>query len=331
MAVQKLKRLWKNEYFQTAVTVALILIIVFSFYYGAQAALGSEYPALAVASGSMLPTLNIGDLIIVQKIDPSQIHADPNGLTGDILVYKRGDELIVHRAVNIRPGENGVYWITTRGDNTAANDAEWPSTRLVGKVVARIPAIGNLPLFLHSERNMYILFLALIVILIILMLPFGARREETPQKGEQPTEEKSLFSRISRSLLIYIIINVILLGLIIFSLWGSITFWQPGASPQQATVRGMLLDIQFHESFSSISEVYLSQGFLTYQINCKVRDGIRQGVPTFSWFQLFLIMLVIYNVWKLYNFFKLRMRKRKIWEEKEANVWRNGESAAQMC
>jgi signal peptidase I len=51
----------------------------------------------------MLPTLNIGDLIIVQKIDPAQIHADP--LTGDILVYKRGDELIVHRAISIRRTE----------------------------------------------------------------------------------------------------------------------------------------------------------------------------------------------------------------------------------
>jgi signal peptidase len=108
LTTQTLKRLWKNEYFQTAITTALILIIVFGLYYGAQAALGTEYPALAVASGSMLPTLNIGDLIIVQKIDPAKINADPEGLTGDILVYKRGNELIVHRAVNIRLGQNGI-------------------------------------------------------------------------------------------------------------------------------------------------------------------------------------------------------------------------------
>jgi signal peptidase len=316
LAIQKLKKLWKNEYFQTAITIALILIIVFGFYFGAQAALGSEYPALAVASGSMLPTLNIGDLIIVQKIDPAQIHADP--LTGDILVYKRGDELIVHRAISVRRDEHGVYWVTTRGDNTATDDPEWQSTRLVGKVIARIPGIGNLPLFLHSEKNMYILFLALVVILIILMLPFGFREEEASAKKEQSAEEKKLFSKINRSLFLYIIINIILLGLIIFSLWGFITIWQPGANPpHDVPIMGMLSDIQFHENFN-VGEVYLSQGFLSYQINYEVSGGTRQGVPTFSWFQFFLIILVIYNTWKLYIFLKAWKGRRQ--EEKNVNV-----------
>ena len=318
MAMQTLKRLWKNEYFQTALTVALILIIVFGLYYGAQAALGTEYPALAVASGSMLPTLNIGDLIIVQKIDPAKIKADPEGLTGDILVYKRGNELIVHRAVNIRPGQNGIYMITTRGDNTFTNDPEWPSTQLVGKVIARIPAIGNLPLLLHSKSNMYIIFLALIIILIILMLPFGSHEGKEPPKEEQPAEEKKLFSKISLSLLFYIIINTILLGLIVFSLWGSLTFWQPGAGTRGdwTTIYGMFSDMHFHEQFSN--KANLHQGFLTYQINYKVDDGVRQGVPTFSWFQLFLIILVAYNAWKLYNFLKIGKTREST--AREANV-----------
>ncbi|MEM3788846.1 MAG: hypothetical protein QXN95_03150, partial [Candidatus Bathyarchaeia archaeon] len=210
----------------------------------------------------------------------------------------------------------GVYLITTRGDNTLTNDAEWPSTRLVGKVIARIPAIGNLPLFLHSERNIYILFLALIIILIILMLPFSFREEKT-LKEEQKTGEETLFSKISLRLIFYIVINIILLGLIIFSLWGSITIWQPGATPQQATIYGMFSDVQFHESFHSINKVYLSQGFLTYQINYEVSGGIRQGVPTFSWFQLFLLILIIYNLWKLYNFLKKWKEKKHIKSEVE--------------
>lgn len=313
MAIQTLKKLWKNEYFQTAVTVTLILIVVFGLYFGAQAALGSEYPALAVASGSMLPTLNIGDLIIVQKIDPAQIRY--NKLNGDILVFKnpqRTGELIVHRAVNVVSAGN-YYMITTAGDAVGTEKDQyspWNSSLLVGKVVARIPAIGNLPLFLHSEKNMYILFLALIVILIILMLPFGFREEEESAKREKPAEEKKLFPKISRSLLFYIIINIILVVLIIFSLWGFITIWQPGADPRQATIMGMLSDLQFHESFPSIGEIHLSQGFLTYQINYKVSGGIRQGVPTFSWFQFFLIVLIIYNTWKLYIFLKA-------WKEKK--------------
>ncbi|MBS7621924.1 signal peptidase I, partial [Candidatus Bathyarchaeota archaeon] len=319
LAVQKLKNLWKNEYLQTALTVALILIIVFGLYFGTQAALGSEYPALAVASGSMLPTLNIGDLIIVQKINPAEINVGK--LHGDILVFrnpKRPGELIVHRAIKIQPAGN-YFMITTAGDASGGESdgfSPWNSSLLIGKVIARIPAIGNLPLLLHSEGNTYILFLALLVILIILTLPFGTREKEKPLKEEQKIKEKMVFSKISSRLFYYIIINIILLGLIIFSLWGSLPIWQPGATPQQATIYGMLSDVQFHKSFS-MGEVYLSQGFLTYQINYEVEGGLRQGVPTFSWFQLFLIILVIYNTWELYNFLKMW---KEINKEKEADV-----------
>ncbi len=308
MAVETLKRLWKNEYFQTAITVALIIVIVFGFYFAAQTALGTPYPALAVASGSMLPTLNIGDLIIVQKIDPAQINADPQGLTGDILVYKRGNELIVHRAVKIEL-RNDVYYITTRGDNSGVDDPAWPSTSLIGKVITRIPYVGNLPLFLHSERNMYIVFLIFLVILIILMLPLGSYSEEKPTEGEQSIEEKKPHIKIDLNLILYILLNAIIVGFMIFSLLGSFTFWQPGATPPQATVRGLFSDLQFHEEFSS--EVYLSQGFLTYKIDWKVNNGIRLGVPTFSWFQFSIIVLAIFNVWKLFKYVKAWKSRRR--------------------
>jgi signal peptidase len=321
LTIQTLKKLWKNEYFQTAITIALILIIVFILYYGAQAALGTEYPALAVSSESMFPTLNIGDLIIVQKIDPRDINANP--INGDILVYKRDDNLIVHRAISKRY-ENGVWLITTRGDAYPfSSGEEWSSKQLVGKVIARIPTIGNLPLLLQSDQNIYILFLAIIVILIILMLPFGTKDEKTVTEKEKQTAEKRLFSKIELNLIFYIIINIVLVGFIIFSLWGSFTFWQPGAGTRKppegrwVTILGMFSDMQFHRNLIE-SNVYLSQGFLTYQINYEVSGGIRQGVPTFSWFQFFLIILIIYNTWKLYIFLKAWKGRRQ--EEKNVNV-----------
>ncbi|MCS7114498.1 MAG: signal peptidase I [Candidatus Bathyarchaeota archaeon] len=313
MAAETIKRLWKNEYFQTVVTVALLFLIVLGLYFGAQATLGTPYPALAVASGSMLPTLNIGDLIIVQKIDPAQINADPNGLTGDVLVYKRDDELIVHRAVKIE-NRAGVYYITTRGDNSGVNDPPWPSTNLVGKVIMRIPYIGNLPLFLHSERNMYLLFLVFLVLLIIiLMLPSNSREGE---KTAENTEEKSVHEnktfKIRLNHVFYIILNGLVIGLIIFSLWGSCTFWQPGASPPSATVRGMYVDQQYHKSFPNVYDAVLSQGFLTYRIDCELGSGTRLGVPTFAWYQFFILVLILFHVQKIYDFWKKRTAGKRI-------------------
>ncbi|MDH5460408.1 MAG: hypothetical protein OEW71_05190, partial [Candidatus Bathyarchaeota archaeon] len=85
MAVAKLKQIWENEYFKTAIMIVLMIAIVFGFWYGSQLVLNTQYPGLAVASGSMCTvkgmrcdgwshpfetTLHIGDLIIVQGINP---------------------------------------------------------------------------------------------------------------------------------------------------------------------------------------------------------------------------------------------------------------------
>lgn len=299
MATEALKKLWKNEYFQTAVTIAIIFVIVFGFYLGSQIILGTEYPALAVASGSMLPTLNIGDLIIVQKVDPAHINADK--FTGDVLVFRdprNPSELIVHRAVKIEK-KGGYFLVTTLGDNMYGEKDQfspWNSSLLIGKVMARIPYIGNLPLFFHSERNMYVFFVVVLIIVAVLMLPFGFSSEEKPSK------EKKLPGKINLHTVYFFVINLLMVGFLIFSLWGSFTFWQPGASPPQATIFGIYADMNFHKNFSS--QTFLSQGFMIYRIDCQVDSGTRLGLLTFSWFQFSLLGLVLYNTWKIFSFVK---------------------------
>jgi hypothetical protein len=204
----------------------------------------------------------------------------------------------------------GVYYIITRGDNSGVNDPPWPSRDLVGKVVMRIPYIGNLPLFLHSERNIYFLFLAIIVILIISMLPLGAIRGKTSEN----VMDKGKASKAWLSYILYVAINLVIIGLIVFSLWGSYTFPQPGASPRIATIMGMFTDRQYHESFPNVYGANLWQGLLTYRIDCEVSAGTRFGVPTFAWYQFFIIVLILFNAWKAYGFYK----KWRIVKGKEA-------------
>ena len=48
-----LKKLWKNEYVQTAVVIGLIVLIVLVFWFGAQVVLNASTPMLVVVSGSM--------------------------------------------------------------------------------------------------------------------------------------------------------------------------------------------------------------------------------------------------------------------------------------
>jgi hypothetical protein len=197
--------------------------------------------------------------------------------------------------------------ITTLGDADKYSEKDgfspWNSSLLIGKVVARVPFIGNLPLFLHSEVNLYIFIAIILIILLITILPFGSNNEEGRNAKEKETSLK-----IDLNFVFFILLNALIVGFLIFSLWGSFTFWQPGADPPQATIRGMFSDLQFHETYSN--EVYLSQGFLNYKIDWKFNGGVRSGVPTLSWFQFSLLILFLFNFWKFLTFMKMRNAER---------------------
>ena len=199
------KRLWKNEYVQTAVVIGLIVLVVFGFWYGSQLVLNTPYPVLAVVTGSMcVPydgacdgwshtfdyTLHIGDLIVVQGVDPADLNDDyPDS---DIIVFHKPtdpDELIVHRIV-AKEEKDGVYYFNTEGDGNGPK--RWPDTPdqadpwspfsedfVVGKVVMRVPFVGHLVLFMRNSVGLYIV-VGLIVLLVFFEFVVPLLRRKRP-------------------------------------------------------------------------------------------------------------------------------------------------------
>jgi len=186
MATSGSKHIWKNEYFQTIVMILIIVGIVFGFWYGTRFVLNTDYPMLAVASGSMCMqpgiycdgwshpfdrTLHVGDLIIVQGVRAEDIYAVPfneTGRSGDIIVFHSyGDELIVHRAVDKRVDSNGLLEIKQEGDGNGVGSGSWINSNLIiGRVVMRVPWIGHLALYMRNSTGI-LLIVALIIILIV--------------------------------------------------------------------------------------------------------------------------------------------------------------------
>jgi len=202
LTTQRLRRLWKNEYFQTAIMILLIVIVVFGFWFGLRLALNTDYPMLAVASGSMCTlepnqcdgwshpfarTLHTGDLIIIQGVNASDIHPGPYP-NGDILVFRlssQSDQLIVHRAIAETTVDGKISFVTQGDANSAPGPGSpTPAENVIGKVVLRIPWIGHLALLMRDQSGVY-LILALIIIIIAVELVLsliGSKEAETKKE-----------------------------------------------------------------------------------------------------------------------------------------------------
>lgn len=129
---------------------------------------GTLTPVMVVPSTSMLPTLNVGDLIVVRGVDVTTIKP------GDIIVFnvpqpydRYTPSPMVHRVFDVR-FENGKPVFTTKGDNLPSPDG-WllPAENVIGVCVWRIPYIGYPVLFLRTPYG--IATVAAILMLIILL------------------------------------------------------------------------------------------------------------------------------------------------------------------
>ena len=198
----------KNEYVQTCTILVLMVAIVFGFWYGSQLVLNTEYPALAVASGSMCMiqhmncdglshpfghTLHVGDLIIIQGVAPEEINAAPYP-EGDIIVFRNpraGEGLIVHRAVRTDPvGEDGVIFFRTKGDgNTQEDSTPVRQDYVVGKVVLRVPWIGHIALLMRDSLGVFIILLLLAILVIVEFVIPAFSVKEPPIDKEDQLEE----------------------------------------------------------------------------------------------------------------------------------------------
>jgi signal peptidase I len=190
LARAKLSKVLKNSYVKTAILGVIILGGVFGFWFGLRFVLRTDYPLLAVASGSMRPTLNVGDLIVVQGLlNADEVHtaAAPNG---SIIVFHRPSdpsELIVHRAINSIE-DHGTWYFQTKGDNNNSPDywigtytkSGWISqSLLVGKVVGVVPWVGNVPLFIRTPSGLILMIFLFLIILFIEYVPVVSRKPKT--------------------------------------------------------------------------------------------------------------------------------------------------------
>lgn len=118
------------------------------------------YNAYIVVTGSMEPKININDLVVVRETDNLQ--------KGDIIAFKNGASVTVHRIVNIK-NDRGEILYQTKGDNNNVEDSNWvKKSEIKGRVVGCSPGIGHVAMFLR--KNILWVTLALVIIIVIILV-----------------------------------------------------------------------------------------------------------------------------------------------------------------
>jgi signal peptidase len=98
-----------------------------------------------IASGSMRPTLDVGDIAITVQTRPENIKV------GDVIQYWREGESapIIHRVIETYKS-GGTTYITTKGDANNAPDDPVTPTQTVGKLIITIPKLGWISIYLKT-------------------------------------------------------------------------------------------------------------------------------------------------------------------------------------
>jgi len=146
--------------------ILIVVVGVLIIWLGLQIAFGTQNPFYVVASGSMIPVLEVYDVIIIQGHVPfEEIEI------GNIIVFNRPsdhDRVIVHRVVSIT--DDNPKTIRTQGD---ANNASIPGTdfpiteeEYIGKVEYTLPQVGYVTQLLKPPTN-YIIIVIVVGVMIV--------------------------------------------------------------------------------------------------------------------------------------------------------------------
>lgn len=124
-----------------------------------------KYNAYVVLSGSMLPEIQINDVVVTKKITDSDLKI------GDVITFSSTDSrfvgtIITHRIID-KQCFNGICTFQTKGDNnTIIDEALVQSNNIYGKVIYKIPKLGYLQVFL-AQRGGWIIVILLPCLSII--------------------------------------------------------------------------------------------------------------------------------------------------------------------
>ena len=142
------------------------------------------YRIFVVATGSMVPEYEVGDVLVSKEVDPATIQV------GDDIVYKGKegsfkDKIVTHQVIMIEK-ENDNYRIQTKGIANTKEDPEITQNEVIGKVIYKM---GVLSLLQRAMSNNYVFYFVVFVPIVLLTFR-QVLKSRLDDDDEEDEEEK---------------------------------------------------------------------------------------------------------------------------------------------
>lgn len=186
-----LKIIGKILYILLFILVILMLVIVILQRATDNSVALGGYRIFTVATGSMVPVYEVGDILIAKEIKPEEIKVD------DDLVYKGKegsfkDKVVTHRVLSIQE-ENGTYKIITKGVANTEQDPEITQEQVYGKVIYQVKSLSFISKMISNIYVFYFLIfvpIAFIIFKQIKNIVESYKDDEDEEEDEDENEEE---------------------------------------------------------------------------------------------------------------------------------------------
>ena len=154
------KKIWN-----IASTTLVILVVVCALLLMGSRLLG--YQVFTVISGSMEPTYSVGDLLYVQKVNPTTIKVD-DPIT---FLINEGSAVATHRVTRVEEREGDLYFYTKGDANKDEDQQPVHEKNVLGVPRFAIPKLGYVSDYVQNPPGMYVAIGVGALLVLMVFLP----------------------------------------------------------------------------------------------------------------------------------------------------------------
>ena len=178
-------RRWYLRALSTTVTIliSLVAVLTVAIAIGSRTSADGQrvvfgQPVMTIISGSMTPTIAVGDIVVDAPVTAAQASDFHVGQIISFRAAPGSPEIITHRIVAVRVQDGAVSYITKGDANNSADSTPRPASDVIGLYRFPIPRGGYVLVAMHTPRVIVMLLASALLWIVAGLLFWVATRME---------------------------------------------------------------------------------------------------------------------------------------------------------